>query len=58
LRETLRENRRLRTALLMARLTAIKTLQGFNFAFQPSLDRSWTPSVIGGGGSSLSGHAW
>ena len=37
---TLRENRRVKTALLMARLTAIKTLQGFDFAFQPSLDRN------------------
>jgi hypothetical protein len=36
---TLRENRRVKTALLMARLTAIKTLAGFDFAFQPSLDR-------------------
>ncbi len=37
---TLRENRRVKTALLMARLTAIKTLQGFDFTFQPSLDRN------------------
>ena len=37
---TLRETRRVKTALMMARLTAIKTLQGFDFAFQPSLDRS------------------
>jgi DNA replication protein DnaC len=37
---TLRENRRIKTALLMARLTAIKTLAGFDFAFQPSLDRN------------------
>jgi DNA replication protein DnaC len=36
---TLRENRRIKTALRMARLTAIKTLAGFDFAFQPSLDR-------------------
>ena len=26
-------------ALLVARLTTIKTLSGFDFAFQPSLDR-------------------
>ena len=32
---TLRENRRVKTALLMARLPAIKTLQGFDFAFSP-----------------------
>ena len=40
---TLRENRRIKTALMLARLTAIKTLPGFDFAFQPSLDKaaSW-----------------
>jgi len=37
---TLRESRRIRTALVMARLSAPKTLAGFAFAFQPSLDRS------------------
>lgn len=37
---THRENRRVRTALLVSRLTTIKSLQGFDFAFQPSLDRS------------------
>jgi DNA replication protein DnaC len=37
---TLRENRRIKAALTMARLTAIKTLSGFDFAFQPSLDRN------------------
>src|ERR671916_1320870 len=37
---TLRENRRVKTALLMARLPTIKTLQGFDFTFQPSLDRN------------------
>jgi len=36
---TLRENRRVRTALVMARLSTIKTLAGFDFAFQPSLDK-------------------
>jgi DNA replication protein DnaC len=36
---TLRENRRVKTALVMARLSTIKTLSGFDFAFQPSLDR-------------------
>ena len=36
---TMRENRRVRTALAMARLTPIKTLAGFDFTFQPSLDR-------------------
>jgi len=37
---TLRENRRVRTALVMARLSPIKTLAGFDFAFQPSLDKN------------------
>jgi len=36
---TVRENRRVRTALTLSRLTAIKSLAGFDFAFQPSLDR-------------------
>src|SRR5512134_3346254 len=37
---TVRESRRIKTALVMARLTAVKTLAGFDFSFQPSLDRS------------------
>ena len=37
---TLRETRRVKTALVMARLSTIKTLAGFDFAFQPTLDRS------------------
>ena len=37
---TLRDNRRVKTSLMMARLSAIKTLQGFDFTFQPSLDRN------------------
>ena len=37
---TVRENRRIKTALLLARLTTIKTLAGFDFSFQPSLDRN------------------
>jgi len=37
---SVRETRRIRTALLMARLSNIKTLTGFDFAFQPSLDRN------------------
>ncbi len=36
---TLREDRRVKTALVMARLSTIKTLAGFDFAFQPSLDK-------------------
>ena len=37
---TLRENRRVKTALQMARVSAIKTLAGFDFAFQASLDKN------------------
>jgi DNA replication protein DnaC len=37
---TLRENRRIKTALVMARLSTVKTLAGFDFAFQPSLDKN------------------
>jgi DNA replication protein DnaC len=36
----LRENRRIKMALQMARLSAIKTLAGFDFSFQPSLDKN------------------
>jgi DNA replication protein DnaC len=37
---SIRENRRVKTALVMARLATIKTLAGFDFTFQPSLDRN------------------
>jgi DNA replication protein DnaC len=37
---TLRDNRRIKTSLMMARLSSVKTLAGFDFAFQPSLDRN------------------
>ena len=36
---TLREGRRVTTALKMSRLLTVKTLAGFDFSFQPSLDR-------------------
>ena len=36
----LRESRRIKTALVMARLSAIKTLASFDFSFQPSLDKN------------------
>jgi DNA replication protein DnaC len=36
---TLRESRRVKTALVMARLSTLKTLSGFDFTFQPSLHR-------------------
>jgi len=35
-----RESRRIKIALLTARLTQIKTLESFDFSFQPSLDRN------------------
>ena len=37
---TLRENRRVKMALRMAKLSTVKTLAGFDFSFQPSLDRN------------------
>ena len=37
---TLRENRRVKMALRMAKLSTIKTLAGFDFSLQPSLDRN------------------
>lgn len=36
----MRENRRIKMALMTARLTTIRTLDGFDFSFQPSLDRN------------------
>jgi IstB-like ATP binding protein len=41
---TLRENRRVKMALRMAKLSTIKTLAGFDFSFRPSLDRSMKSS--------------
>jgi DNA replication protein DnaC len=38
--ERLRENRRLKMALRMAKLSTVKTLAGFDFSLQPSLDRN------------------
>jgi DNA replication protein DnaC len=37
---TIHESRRVKAALQMARLATIKTLSGFDFSFQPSLDRN------------------
>jgi DNA replication protein DnaC len=37
---SLRETRRIKMALLTARLTTVKSLASFDFAFQPSLDRN------------------
>lgn len=37
---TVRDNRRIKTSLMMARLSPVKTLAGFDFTFQPSLDRN------------------
>ena len=36
---SVRESRRIKTALMMARLSTIKTLDSFDFSFQPSLGR-------------------
>jgi DNA replication protein DnaC len=36
---TIRESRRIKMALQTARLTTVKTLSGYDFSFQPSLDR-------------------
>ena len=37
---TLRNNRRLQAAMRSSRLPAVKTLETFDFSFQPSLDRN------------------
>jgi DNA replication protein DnaC len=44
---TLREGRRIKAALQMARLTPVKTLAGFDFSFQPSLDRNRILALAG-----------
>src|SRR5271165_3762443 len=44
---TLRDNRRVSTALRMSRLPVVKTLAGFDFAFQPSLDRNRIMALAG-----------
>ena len=49
---TLRENRRIKIALMMARLSTIKTLAGFDFSFQPSLDKNRIRLKPGGTGGS------
>ena len=44
---TIREGRRIKAALQMARLATIKTLSGFDFSFQPSLDRNRIMALAG-----------
>jgi len=44
---SLRENRRIKAALRMARLPVVKTLAGFDFSFQPSLDRNRVLALAG-----------
>jgi len=44
---TMREGRRIKAALQMARLSTIKTLTGFDFSFQPSLDRNRIMALAG-----------
>ena len=44
---SVRETRRIKAALMMARLTTIKTLTAFDFTFQPSLDRNRVLTLAG-----------
>jgi len=44
---TVREGRRVKAALQMARLAPIKSLTGFDFSFQPSLDRNRIMALAG-----------
>ncbi len=44
---TMREGRRIKAALQMARLATVKTLTGFDFSFQPSLDRNRIMALAG-----------
>jgi DNA replication protein DnaC len=44
---SVREGRRIKAALQMARLATVKTLSGFDFSFQPSLDRNRVMALAG-----------
>lgn len=44
---SLRENRHIKAALPMARLPILKTIAGFDFSFQPSLDRNRVMALAG-----------
>jgi DNA replication protein DnaC len=44
---SVREGRRIKAALQMARLATVKTLSGFDFSFQPSLDRNRIMTLAG-----------
>ena len=44
---TMRETRRIKMAMRMAKMSAIKTLAGFDFAFQPSLDKNRIMALAG-----------
>ena len=44
---SVREGRRIKAALQMARLATVKTLTGFDFTFQPSLDRNRIMALAG-----------
>lgn len=44
---SLRESRRVKAALRMARLPVVKTLAGYDFSFQPSLDRNRVMTLAG-----------
>ena len=43
---TLRNSRRLATAMRSSRLPAIKTLADFDFSFQPSVKRNYSPPPV------------
>lgn len=38
--QAMRESRRIKFSLMTARLTRVKPLEGFDFSFQPSLDKN------------------
>ena len=44
---SLRENRRIKAALCMARLPVVKTLAGYDFSFQPSRDKNRILALAG-----------
>lgn len=44
---SLRKNRRIEAALRMARLPVVKTLAGYDFSFQPSLDKNRILALAG-----------
>ena len=60
---TLRNNRRLQAAMRSSRLPAVKTLESFDFSFQPSIKREQieksaneSPQSVGPAGARLRHH--